>query len=95
MKIARDSLIDVLEEAKRLIAIPGNDFAWSSWRDKKEALSEIDVHIAKVRLGDHVTNMHLDVVFAPTGPLQELSLSSGWADEFLKLASRFDAVKNA
>jgi hypothetical protein len=35
------------------------------------------------------------VLFAPTGPLQELSLSSGWADDFLKLASRFDATQNA
>jgi len=29
-------------------------------------------------------------LFAPTGPIQEVSLSSGWGQEFLELAERFD-----
>lgn len=32
------------------------------------------------------------VVFAPTGPLQEVSLSSDWAEAFMALARRFDEV---
>jgi len=32
----------------------------------------------------------LRLLFAPTGPLQETSMTSGWADEFLALATRFD-----
>lgn len=30
--------------------------------------------------------------FIPTGPLQEVSISSGWGDEFCALADRFDAA---
>jgi len=30
------------------------------------------------------------VLFAPTGPIQEVSLSSGWGDAFLKIAEQFD-----
>jgi hypothetical protein len=30
------------------------------------------------------------VLFLPTGPIQEVSLSSGWAQEFLDLADRYD-----
>ena len=32
------------------------------------------------------------VLFLPTGPIQEVSLSSGWGDEFVALADRFDAA---
>jgi hypothetical protein len=32
----------------------------------------------------------LRFLFAPTGPLQETSMASGWATEFLTLAARFD-----
>ena len=30
------------------------------------------------------------MLFLPTRPVQEVGLSSGWGDEFLELASRFD-----
>jgi hypothetical protein len=33
------------------------------------------------------------VLFAPTGPLQEVSLSSGWAKTFLKVADKYDEVE--
>jgi hypothetical protein len=32
----------------------------------------------------------IEVLFAPTGPIQEVSMSSGWSREFLRLAERFD-----
>jgi hypothetical protein len=35
---------------------------------------------------------HLAWLFATTGPLQEVSLRSGWGAEFLALAARFDAA---
>ena len=34
----------------------------------------------------------IGVLFLPTGPLQEVSLSSGWGDEFCALADRYDAA---
>jgi ferredoxin len=32
----------------------------------------------------------LSVLFAPTGPIQEVGVSSGWGEAFLELAERFD-----
>lgn len=94
MKAGCESLIEVLEDAKRLVALSGNDFDWSGWLDRDEALTEINEYIERVKVGDKSKQLDMRVLFAPTGPLQELSLSSGWADEFLKLASRFDAAEN-
>ena len=95
MKTTRESLIEVLEEAKGLVARSGNDFSWSGWRDREEALAEIQALIARAKVGDESKRLDVRVLFAPTGPLQELSMSSGWADDFLKLASRFDATEYA
>jgi hypothetical protein len=34
----------------------------------------------------------LDLLFAPTASLQEISISNGWGDEFLGLARAYDDV---
>jgi hypothetical protein len=84
-----DELIDVLLEARRLIAMPSNDFSWSSFVDQESALREIDGGLARLRDGSTDTSA-IAVLFLPTGPIQEVSLSSGWGDEFVALADRFD-----
>jgi hypothetical protein len=71
-----DELIAVLLEARALVALPGNDFSWSSFRDQESALHEIDGAIAALRAGDTRTAAAA-ALFLPTGPLQELSLDSG------------------
>ncbi|WP_161599681.1 hypothetical protein [Pseudomonas arsenicoxydans] len=37
--------------------------------------------------------LNVAVLFAPTGPLQELCMSSGWAETYLKVAGKFDEVE--
>lgn len=80
-------LIAILIEARAFLALEGNDFSWSSWRDQNQAISEIDSMITKLETG---SIPDLRVLFAPTGPIQEVSLSSGWGNEFAELAERFD-----
>lgn len=72
--------------------MPDNDFAWSSWEDGPAALAELDRQIATIDAGELPPELDLAVLFAPTGPMQEVSLSSGWAYEFLAVASKFDEV---
>jgi hypothetical protein len=81
-------LLAVMTAMRRLVALPGNDFAWSSWRDQRAALADMDRDIADLKQG---AVPHLSWLFAPTGPLQEVSLRSGWGAEFLALAARFDS----
>ena len=35
-------LIDLMLDVRTRLALPGNDFAWSSWPDQQAALAEID-----------------------------------------------------
>lgn len=83
-------LNSVLEETRRLLALPDNDFAWSSWDDREDALAEIDYLLSSVRSGSLPGELTMQVLFAPTGPIQEVSLSSGWASDFIELSARFD-----
>jgi len=74
------TLFSVLEEARELLAAADNDFSWSSWQDRDDALREIDALLANLRLGTLPSTLALHMLFAPTGPIQEVSLSSGWGD---------------
>jgi hypothetical protein len=87
---APQNLIDVLDEARSLLAEPDNDFAWSSWKAAGAACREIDRLVSLLASGSLPPRGELSVLFAPTGPIQEVSISSGWGDEFLRLAQRFD-----
>ena len=87
-------LVTVFEEARTLVVRPENDFSYSGWDNASEALNEIEPILAKLRRGE-LPQYGLSILFAPTGPLQELSLSSGWGDEFCQLADRFDAAMAA
>jgi len=85
-------LVQVLGEARELLTRPDNGFAWSSWEGAADALREIDGLISRIASGDMPRRLALEVLFAPTGPIQEVSVSSGWGEEFLRLADRFDAA---
>jgi hypothetical protein len=85
-------LIEVLREAREFLARPDNDFAWSSWQDAPAAFREIDGIISRIESGDLPNRSDIEFLFLPTGPIQEVSVSSGWGQEFVDLASRLDAA---
>ena len=86
-------LIEVLRAAKGLLSIDKNDFAWSRWEGAEDALKELDGLIDTIEAGKLLERLDVSLLFAATGPIQEVSLSSGWSKEFLALAARFDAVE--
>ena len=88
-----ESLIHVLEAAIELISLPDNDFSWSRWEDEEQAKSELLGLVSTLKSGVLPERLKLAVLFAPTGPLQEVSLSSGWAEPFLKVAEKYDEVE--
>jgi hypothetical protein len=86
----RNALLSVLREARQRVDAAGDDaYDWSSWSGRTEALAELDGFIRSVEVGE-VPRLDIAVVFAPTGPLQEVSMASGWSEEFLALAERVD-----
>ncbi len=84
--------LDIVKEASLLLALPENDFSWSSWDNALDALEELKDIAGTVGTDEESAHRRLALLFAPTGPIQEVSLSSDWADEFLKLAERFEQI---
>jgi hypothetical protein len=89
---ARRELLDVLRRIREQLAHPNADFLWSSWEDADAALAEVDPLIHSLESGGRPARFSIDILFAPTGPLQETAISSGWGDEFLELGSRCDGA---
>jgi hypothetical protein len=89
---ARRELLDVLRRIRELLDHPDANFLWSSWEDADEALAEVDPLIQALEGGRLPARFSIDILFLPTGPLQETAMSSGWGDEFLSLASRCDGA---
>lgn len=92
MNSKHQKLFDVLCEARQLLSRPDKDYAWSSCDDAPAALREIDGIIARIESGDMPKRSAIELLFLPTGPIQEVSVSSGWGQEFVELASRFDTA---
>lgn len=88
-----ERLIHILEASIELIALEDNDFCWSGWEGKEDATEELLGLINVLNSGALPEKLKVAVLFAPTGPLQELSLSSGWAQTFLKVADKYDEVE--
>lgn len=84
------ALTAILCEVQELLNRTGNDFSWSSWKNAEEAVAEIQAHSKRIEHGDYSCVSNLEMLFAPTGPIQEASMSSGWAWEYLAIAQRFD-----
>jgi len=44
--------------------------------------------------GENGLPSYWDLLYAPTGALQEISISNGWSEVFLKLADEFDSLQH-
>jgi hypothetical protein len=89
---AREELIKVLSLTRAALARSDNDFVYSSWEDMRAALAEFDGHIATLKAGGSVSRLDLYILFAATGDVGEVALSSGWGDAYVRLAERFDTA---
>jgi hypothetical protein len=85
------SLMNLLDDVRLLVRRPNNNYLWSAWNGPEDALRELDA-IEKKIAGGAVPTRALKLLFAATGSLQELSVSSGWGNEFLRLAARCDTI---
>lgn len=92
MQIPRDNhaLLEVLRRCSDLVA-RSEDSVWSCM-DAKDILKRLSDAIQHLERSLPIEIDELRFLFVATGPLQETSISNGWADEFLVLAARFDEL---
>ena len=85
-----NSLLRVLARCRELVANSEN----SDWSciSVPGILRSLDAGLNAVSAETRPDVDELSLLFLPTGPLQETSMSNGWTDEFLTLSSEFDAL---
>lgn len=85
-------VINILEIIKDLINRPEMDIIRSRFDTKDEVINGLDSHIINLKRKDFTEIEDLIILFAPTSDLQEISLASGWGEQFLTLSERFDSA---
>jgi hypothetical protein len=91
MMDARADLIQVFRDARALLARPDNRIGWASgWESLRDGLAEVDSFLDALKDGGEPPSIKMRVLFGPTSDMQEVSIASGWPNEFLALAERFD-----
>ncbi len=86
----RDELVALLEKVKELV----DNSEESIWAGLSPAEIGMDLTIAieALRNTEAVDRAQLQMHFAPSGPLQETAMMSGWTDEYMELSNRFDLL---
>ena len=88
--MCQKALVQVLKDTRAMLARPDNDFSWSRWNESEAAVAEIDDILRRIEAAETIKLEQLELLYAPTGSLQEVSINSDWEDTYLKLSSRFD-----
>jgi hypothetical protein len=83
-------LIDVLEETNDYLKKYDN----ISWHELSPAEASMDLEIAieQLRSRQKIDRKHLEILFAPTGLIQECAMANNWEAQYLKLSEKFDGL---
>ncbi|MFW9895654.1 MAG: hypothetical protein ACFFD7_07610 [Candidatus Thorarchaeota archaeon] len=84
------NIIEILEQIIEIVKYEDTDLTWSRFKSIDELINELLDHIKKLEKRDFSKLNDLTLLFAPTASLQEISISSGWASNFLKISKKFD-----
>ena len=87
-----ENRLEVLFEKLKSYLIADTDMIFTRYENVKDYTNYLEQLLIKIKTGDIEALNKLKLEFAPTGNLQELSISNGWGKEFLKIAEEFDDV---
>lgn len=87
----QDELIILIESVLSKIT-DGSDMMWSSYDFPEELRQEIEAYLSEMRKGDFSCLDNLNSHFLPTSTFQEHSMQNGWANQYIKIATKFDKL---
>jgi hypothetical protein len=83
-------LHEVLRDTKGLVE-RSEQTIWEGLSPAEVAM-DLGIAISQIEKSESVDARHLKMLFAPTGPIQESALASGWTDDYMRLSSEFDSL---
>ena len=84
---------EVLAQVLAIVRSGPQDVTWQSrYRDDDELVADLIDHLERATSGDTSRLGELKLLFAPTGALCEIAISSGWSQEYAELGNRLDRL---
>lgn len=87
-----ESIISILLEVRNIVNSPKTDIVWSRYNSVDELIKDIDDYIISLEQKRDTVFYDLEILFAPTGSLQEISIDSGWGSKFIELSQKIDKL---
>lgn len=91
-KALASQLIDVIIRVKKNIT-NNSDMTYCHYETPTELIELLDKFIIEIENGNMEVIDDLAVDFAPTGNLQEHSISNSWSDQYLIITDEFDSIQ--
>ncbi|MFJ9392162.1 hypothetical protein ACIRON_25290 [Nocardioides sp. NPDC101246] len=88
----QDSRAAIVSDLLDLLRSTELDTSWTSFVTDADLIAEVERIEVSLLDGNVAAEKQLGLLFAPTGVLQEVAISSGLQGEYLRLASRHDKV---
>jgi hypothetical protein len=86
-------LVAIIDELLSIVQSGPQDVDWQPWyEDERQLIDDLRDHADRARRGDGSRLPELKFMLAPTGALNEVAFSSGWGDDYVRLADHFDAL---
>jgi hypothetical protein len=88
MEIAK--VVSILEETTVLLrtSLPSEKTSMTVG----ELMDALEAEIARAREEHSTDTDRLKMLFAPTGPIQEISIDNGWGNDFLRISQIMDGL---
>ena len=84
-------VIDILNRIRTTIT-PETDVVWTHYKNIRELTDALDNYITRISEHDKTVFNAIALDFTPTGSFQELSISNGWGNQFIVMATKFDRI---
>jgi hypothetical protein len=89
-----EKLVSALEETLAVLQNSRSSY-WANM-SVEEIIHRLDVEITRARSSQLIDAKLLDLLFAPTGAIQDTAIDNKWGEEFLRISEivdRFTAAK--
>ena len=84
-----NELVEALEQTLSFLE-RSEDTVWSNL-SVNETRNILEKMLCEIKNGRDFDKFELQIQFAPTGNIQEISLHNGWSQEYIKIAGTIDS----
>jgi hypothetical protein len=82
---------EILTQIKSFVNT-NSDTVWSRFDSTEQFLADLNKDIINIESCNFLTLDKVNTEFGPTSTYQEISISNGWGDNYIKLSDKFDKL---